>query len=46
MLMQVHEVLQQVHEVVLYSVVTLVIVSALVRTVAEEVRETFKKKTR
>jgi len=46
MLMQVHEVLQQVHEVVLYSVVTLIIVSALVRAVTEEMRETFKKKTR
>ena len=46
MLMQVHEVLQEVHEVVLYSVVTLIIVSALARAVAEEVRETFKKKTR
>jgi len=46
MLMQVHGVLQQVHEAVLYGVVTLIVVSALVRAVTEEVRETFKKKTR
>ena len=43
MLMQVHEVLQQAHEVALYGVVALIVVSALVRAVAEEVRGTFKK---
>ena len=41
MLLQLHETLKQVHEVVLFGIVALVVLSALARMVVEEVREFF-----